>query len=88
VYGPGGTVARMKTTVDLPDALAELARRLAREQGVTLRDLVVSGLRAEVERRDAPRARADFVFPTVEGRGLVRGAESLSPSELAYDLTR
>ena len=60
----------MKTTIEIPDALAEDARRVARAGGTTLRDLVVSGLMAEVERRrNAPRV--EFTFPTVGGRGLV-----------------
>ncbi len=70
----------MKTTVDLPDALAEEAKRMAREQGVSLRELMVSGLRAEIERRrDA--ATVDFVFPTAGGRGL---AVEVQPSEIIH----
>ena len=69
-YGSSDTVTRMKTTIDIPDALAQDAKRLVRESGVTLRDLVVTGLRAEVaRRRSAPRI--DFVFPTIGGNGLV-----------------
>ncbi|WP_425310585.1 hypothetical protein AADG42_18040 [Ammonicoccus fulvus] len=75
----------MKTTIDLPDALALEAKELARETGATLRDLVVSGLRAEIAaRRAAPRV--DFVFPTVGGRGL---AAEIAPGEaiaLSYGL--
>ncbi len=56
----------MKTTIDLPDALADEARRLAHESGTTLRELVMSGLRHELRaRRD--QARVDFVFPTFGG---------------------
>ena len=68
----------MKTTIEIPDALAEDARRVARAGGTTLRDLVVSGLMAEVERRrNAPRV--EFTFPTVGGRGLV---VDLAPGEV------
>lgn len=67
----------MKTTIELPDALAEEARQLARSSGTTLRELVVSGLRDElVRRREVPRA--DFCFPTVGGRGL---AEDVAPDD-------
>jgi hypothetical protein len=59
----------MKTTIDLPDALADQARELARAQGVTLRELVVEGLRSELERRATPPPRVDFVFATVRGDG-------------------
>ncbi len=68
----------MKTTIDIPDALAADAKQLVRESGVTLRDLVVTGLRAEVQRRrSAPRV--DFVFPTVDGNGLLA---DLAPGEV------
>ena len=68
----------MKTTIEIPDALAEDARQVARAGGTTLRDLVVTGLMAEVERRrNAPRV--EFTFPTVGGRGLV---VDLAPGEV------
>ena len=68
----------MKTTIEIPDALAEDARQVARAGGTTLRDLVVTGLMAEVERRrNAPRV--EFTFPTVGGRGLV---VNLAPGEV------
>ncbi len=60
----------MKTTIDLPDALASDAKALAREQSLTLRDLVVAGLRSEVERRRTVTAPVDFHFPTASGTGL------------------
>lgn len=68
----------MKTTIEIPDALAADARRLARDEGSTLRDLVISGLRSEIERRRA-RGRVDFAFPTVAGNGL---RADLSPAEI------
>jgi hypothetical protein len=39
----------MKTTIDLPDALAARARRHARKTGRTLRGLVEEGLRRVME---------------------------------------
>ena len=78
-------VARMKTTIEIPDALAMEAKAVARGHQTTLRDLVVSGLRNEVERRSRT-AKADFVFPTVEGSGL---RADIAPSEAiaaSYDL--
>lgn len=68
----------MKTTIDLPDALAEEAKRLALDEGTTLRELVVSGLRHEVATR-RERPRTDFVFPTSGGSGLI---EPLTPQEI------
>ncbi len=75
----------MKTTIELPDALAREAKKFAREQGTTLRDLVVEGLRAEVDRRShAPRM--DFQFRTVGGRGLQLGIDPRQLTDLGYDL--
>ncbi len=75
----------MKTTIEIPDALANEARDLARAQRSTLRDLVVAGLRNEVERRRED-VIVDFHFPTATGEGLVIG---LAPSDViahSYDL--
>jgi hypothetical protein len=85
VYGSPDTVARMKTTIELPDALAQQAKNLAREQGVTLRELVVDGLRAEVQRRSTPRTQVDFHFPTFEGAGLQPGVTYADLISYAYD---
>lgn len=59
----------MRITIEIPDALALEATALEQQSGVTLRELVVSGLRAELERRAAP-SRGGFHFPTVSGDGL------------------
>lgn len=75
----------MKTTIELPDALACAAKKFAREQGTTLRDLVVEGLRAEVERRSSVH-RVDFQFRTVAGEGLRVNVEPRRLTDLAYDL--
>ena len=76
-YGSLDTVSSMKTTIEIPDDLAAEAKRVAREGGSTMRDLVLAGLRSELERRSA-RVHIDFTYPTQTGRGLVAG---LSPSE-------
>ncbi|CCH74954.1 conserved hypothetical protein [Nostocoides australiense Ben110] len=60
----------MKTTIEIPDALAAEAKQVARDEGSTLRDLVVTGLRAEVDRRRR-RGVVDFVFPSFGGDGLL-----------------
>jgi hypothetical protein len=76
----------MKTTIELPDALAAEARRIARDQGVTLREVIVSGLRAELERRTAPSDRAPFRFTTFSGSGLRPGIDPARLAEYAYNL--
>jgi len=68
----------MKTTIDLPDELASAAKQLAHEQHLSLRELVVSGLRSEIERRREVPA-ADFHFPTFAGHGL---AVDLGPADV------
>ena len=66
----------MKTTIELPDELVEQVRRVAREEGATLRALVEEGLHRSLEaRRLAPRRVLDF--PSYGGTGLTdefRGA--------------
>lgn len=75
----------MKTTIDLPDDLADRARALAVAQRTTLRDLVVSGLRAEVEHRSSIGA-VDFIFPTVGGGGLVADLDPAAAIARSYGL--
>ncbi len=79
VYGLVGTVLHMKTTIELPDGLAGQARQVAREQGVPLRELIETGLRAELARRAAPPAAVEFQLRTVGGAGL---RPEVNPSQL------
>ena len=59
----------MKTTVELPDELIKQARRVARQEGASLRALVEEGLQRSLEaRRQAARRRLDF--PSYGGSGL------------------
>lgn len=71
----------IKTTIEIADALLKDAKRLATREGVTLRTLVESGLRNEIERRKRPAAfrlrRSSF-----KGKGLQAGARGLSWDEL------
>lgn len=60
----------MKTTIDLPDELFRQVRDYSRASGVTMRELMVDGLRAELASRLQPRGPVDFVFVAVEGEGL------------------
>ncbi len=59
----------MKTTVELSDALLDEARRVARDDGLTLRALLEAGLRRELAAREPHRA---FILRdgSFRGRGL------------------
>ena len=50
-YGLDDTVSRMKTTVEIPDPLAEEAKAVARREKTTLRALIETGLRQVVRDR-------------------------------------
>lgn len=78
----------MKTTIDLPDALAREAKSLARSQHVSLRELVVDGLRKEVERRSRKTEEADFHFTTADGDGLHPDIDPASVIDVSYGVHR
>ncbi len=68
-YGPDDMVTRMKTTVEIPDPLADEAKAVAQRDKTTLRELIETGLRLVLrERRRKTRFRlCDASF---RGRGL------------------
>lgn len=49
-------MSRMKTTVEISDALAEAARQVAAEERTTLRALIEAGLRKVLEERQQGRS--------------------------------
>lgn len=59
----------MRTTIDLPDALLDNAKRCARERGITLSVLLQDALRHQLTRRDAFPETA-FRLPTVRGKSV------------------
>jgi hypothetical protein len=66
----------VKTTLDLPDALLDEARRTARERGTTLRALVADALRTELTDRAGDQPTAELVEPVFAGQlGLQPGAD-------------
>ncbi|MFV0408072.1 MAG: type II toxin-antitoxin system VapB family antitoxin [Propioniciclava sp.] len=73
----------MKTTIELPDALAAEARALAHAEHTSLRELMIGALRAEIDRRSAAPA-ADFIFPTATGKGLTVGLAPGDAIERSY----
>ena len=78
----------MKTTIELPDDLVRQVRDVARETGVTMRELVVEGLRSELARRAAPSPKVDFVFTAVEGHGLAPDVTAGGAIAASYETPR
>lgn len=78
----------MKTTVELPDELLRQVRELSRSSGVTMRELMVEGLRSELARRQENAPRPDFVFTAVEGEGLAFGLTPAEAIAMSYEPIR
>jgi hypothetical protein len=77
----------MRTSVDIPDPLLERARKLARERGVTLRQLLLDGLRAVVDRETRAKKKHRMTDRSYGEGGLVAGlswSDSERMSDLAY----
>lgn len=77
----------MKTTIELPDELVRQARRVARQEGASLRALVEEGLQRSLEaRRQAARRELDF--PTHGGSGLTTEFEGAPWSRIRDEVYR
>ena len=63
-------VTHMKTTIDIPDALMDEARRVARKRGVTLKVLVETALRQVIEAEQHPREPFRLRKHPFRGEGL------------------
>jgi hypothetical protein len=63
----------MRTTVNLPDALLERAKREAESQGMTLGDLIARSLRGSLLRRAPEPESPPFRLVTFGRGGLVPG---------------
>ena len=68
-YGLDDTVNRMKTTVEIPDPLAEEAKAVAQRDKTTLRALIETGLR-QVLRERRRKARFRLRDASFRGNGL------------------
>ena len=80
-------VSHMKTTVDIAPPVLRAAKRLAADQGITLRELMEEGLRMALEERSQ---RAEFTLQraTFSGHGLqpeIRDAGWNRLRDLAYE---
>ena len=77
----------MKTTLDLPDELFVAAKKRAAEERRPLRDLVASGLRAQLQGPSrGRRAAAAIAWVTVKG-GLPEGVD-VSNRDAMHDSLR
>jgi hypothetical protein len=75
----------VKTTIELPDDLANEAKRVAAQSGTTLRSLVESGLRAELERRSVPPTWAPRPELAFGSGGLTEVARAMTWAQLRED---
>jgi len=78
---------RMKTTVEIADALARDAKELAAREGTTLRELIENGLRA-ILREKRKKAAFQLRDASFRGKGLqpeFRGADWERIREAAYE---
>ena len=77
----------MKTTIEIPDELIRLVRRVAQQEGVSLRALVEEGLQRSLQarRQTAPR-RLDF--PVYGGSGATHEFQGASWSRIRDEIYR
>ena len=77
----------MKTTIELPDELIRQVRRVAQQEGASLRALVEEGLQRSLEaRRQAVRRPLDF--PVYGGSGLTHEFHGTPWSRLRDEVYR
>jgi hypothetical protein len=80
-------VGHMKTTVQIPDSLFNEARRMARQEGTTLKALIEQGLRRLISERKQ-RQQFHLRKATFKGQGLqahLVGASWEQIRELGYE---
>lgn len=75
----------MKTTVEIDDALLKAAKKLAVDEGVSLRELIESGLRDQVARGAAQQRLATWGGPGNASREDLYAGES---SKVLDDIER
>ena len=83
-YGRRIWWGRMKTTIELDDRLLERAKRLAANEGTTLRAVVEDALQARLAPRPRAPDRFRFAPPTV--RGTAPPAVDITDRSSLYDL--
>lgn len=73
---------RMKTTIELSDALLRAAKQAAQREGTTLRALIEQGLRQILQERRAQQTTFRLRDASVDGKGLQSSARTASWDEL------
>jgi hypothetical protein len=76
-YGPFDTVAHMKTTVEISDALLDAARKVAAQEGTTLKALIETGLRQALADRKR-QGKFKLRKASFRGKGLQPSAKGAS----------
>jgi hypothetical protein len=72
----------MKTTIDIPDALLDEARRVAEEKGLTSRSVAEQGLRHMLDQHRSPRQPFRLRKHTFNGQGLLPEVADADWSEI------
>ncbi len=76
----------MRTTLDLPDAVARRAKLAALRRNMSLKDLIVTALERELDARSTKPRGAALKFPLIPSRK--PGQRTLSPDEVHEILVR
>lgn len=72
----------MKTTIELPDALARKVKLLAAERGTTLRGLVLQGLEHVImEKQVSAKDRAKNLFAAMDQASGITAAKRLNRTQ-------
>ncbi len=78
----------MKTTIDIADSLLLQAKGIAKSEGITLRELVETGLRATLHQRGAKTKPFVLRDASFKGEGLqpgIREGDWKQIREMAYE---
>jgi len=77
----------MKTTIEVQDDLLERSKRLARQEGTTLRAIIDEGLQLALRAR-AQKRRQPFVVQPFVGDGLARQFQSAGWERIRDEIYR
>jgi hypothetical protein len=84
IYGSMILSGRMKTTLDMDDALMRRAKKQAAADGLTLRTFVEEAIRARLLPAPDPRQPFRLALPIVEGKS--PPAVDIADRDALYDL--